>query len=663
MAIVTALKVESEAIRSHLKNIRMLRESGYFMGDFIFNDSLLEVVFVEAGAHNPETATATMELLHSYHPDVALFVGIAGGLKEVNKGDVVVVDQVFAAEYGKVKEEISPTIHVQRSSHTLLKYSKYICHTENWIHRLTEVAGTRKRAPDAIIGHIISGEKVIKDKTSEYSKYCLKSYPWAIAVEEEGYGFLTAAHTTPQIDAIVIRGISDLCDDKDATKGEGWQKEAAENAAAFAFELLRAYGIIREEKQPKDEIIHQGEVVSTESVSQVEDEKLKQDLLAQIPLLEDQRRRIRLEATSKIVSYLVNPIGAKKALDIGLPHHLMKCVSTGKNDIKYNSLLALRSIIEHCGVIDSVDGNLIDLLLECLVYPDEQIVDLSRVTLNYIIYNGGAKLVLDKIPISDNTKKALHSIDLLSLIITISQQNPDLREAAIEKLYQFIPSPSREVRRKAIQAIEHFITTDIFNDLMDTGIISVLKEQLKDDGAISGDDIERLLVHIIQKAGIEEYLLTIKGDESWSLKWKLASSLQEGIKKISPQEVAQTDIFPHIIDWLSSDKYAVCSGAASIVNDIVLRSDRDDIGFVVSKLKESGTLEKIIELLSREDPDVQIFGLAVISNIIGKGKKEVFVDVNVIEPLRHCESSTNEQVKNQASRILSYLLTGTTSVK
>jgi hypothetical protein len=57
----------------------------------------------------------------------------------------------------------------------------------------------------------------------------------------EGYGFLSAAFAYPNIQAIVIRGISDLIDGKndDAIEPEQIRQEKASfHASAFAFEIL-----------------------------------------------------------------------------------------------------------------------------------------------------------------------------------------------------------------------------------------------------------------------------------------------------------------------------------------------------------------------------------------------------------------------------------------
>lgn len=62
-----------------------------------------------------------------------------------------------------------------------------------------------------------------------------KCYGDAHAVEMEGYGALAAAHV-PNIDAVVIRTISDNVDKTDCDD-QGWQPAAAHVASAFAFEV------------------------------------------------------------------------------------------------------------------------------------------------------------------------------------------------------------------------------------------------------------------------------------------------------------------------------------------------------------------------------------------------------------------------------------------
>jgi nucleoside phosphorylase len=58
----------------------------------------------------------------------------------------------------------------------------------------------------------------------------------------EGHGFLEAAYMNPRVDALVIRGISDLLTGKDKHGDDYWQPAASRHAAAFAVEFLNILG-------------------------------------------------------------------------------------------------------------------------------------------------------------------------------------------------------------------------------------------------------------------------------------------------------------------------------------------------------------------------------------------------------------------------------------
>lgn len=63
----------------------------------------------------------------------------------------------------------------------------------------------------------------------------------AVAMEEHGFGVALRAH--PKVCFSVVRGISDLIENKEASDRAGSHEVAARNAVAFACEMLA--GLIR----------------------------------------------------------------------------------------------------------------------------------------------------------------------------------------------------------------------------------------------------------------------------------------------------------------------------------------------------------------------------------------------------------------------------------
>ena len=193
----------------------------------------------EVGMGNANAQRETELAITYFNPDILFFVGIAGGIKDVLIGDVVAATKVYYYELVKVEEEnISNRPDLEKSNHYLVMQAKFEAENKQWLKCFADKLGTK---PQVFVSPIASGEKIIASTKSDLFKFLRKYYNDAIAVEMEGFGFLSAASLHPNVKAIVIRGISDLLDNKndDSSESEHLRHERASyHASAFAFEIL-----------------------------------------------------------------------------------------------------------------------------------------------------------------------------------------------------------------------------------------------------------------------------------------------------------------------------------------------------------------------------------------------------------------------------------------
>ncbi|NET60748.1 MAG: hypothetical protein F6K47_32825 [Symploca sp. SIO2E6] len=239
--ILTALPVEYLAVRTHLRGLQERKHPQgniYEEGKFLTNGQEWEVGIAKVGAGNPSAAAETERAIAYFQPSILLFVGIAGGIKDVAIGDVVVATHVYSYESGKVEKGFSTRPKSEKSAYGLVQRADFEVTTKEWLQRLSSKPMPE---PRVFVAPIVAGEKVLASKDSEIFQLLRKSYNDAIAVEMEGYGFLRAAFAYDNVQAIVIRGISDLIEGKNdgaIEPEEVRHKKASLHASAFAFQVL-----------------------------------------------------------------------------------------------------------------------------------------------------------------------------------------------------------------------------------------------------------------------------------------------------------------------------------------------------------------------------------------------------------------------------------------
>jgi nucleoside phosphorylase len=213
-------------------------------------DGHWEVLLARSSAGNVNAAVVAMELIHLFEARIAIFVGVAGGLKEeVRLGDVVVADRVFYYETVKIKEDMQWRPQIGRPTRRILNHAEFEANELRWLKRVLPKA-PRPR-PQVHIEPIVAGEKVLTNSQSELAQFIRQHCNKAVAIEMEGHGFLEAIYQSG-IEGLVVRGISDHLDDKNsAVHGDDKLRQAQSSAHAVAFALevlsrLRPAGSARE---------------------------------------------------------------------------------------------------------------------------------------------------------------------------------------------------------------------------------------------------------------------------------------------------------------------------------------------------------------------------------------------------------------------------------
>ncbi len=173
----------------------------------------------------------------AFRARVALFVGTAGGLKDVRHGDVVVATKIYAYESGKAGVTFEPRPEMGRTSYAFVQRANQEALTDDWLTRLSDNPRPDP-VPRVLLGPLAAGNVLLVSTHSELAERLRATYGDTLAVEMEGHGFLQAVEIHPNVHGMVIRGIANLLDDKETADAAGWPAIAARHAAAFAFQVL-----------------------------------------------------------------------------------------------------------------------------------------------------------------------------------------------------------------------------------------------------------------------------------------------------------------------------------------------------------------------------------------------------------------------------------------
>jgi nucleoside phosphorylase len=135
--ILTALEVERLAIEQHLKNIVQVAHpttgTDYTKGSYRCNDETVEVIVARTDQTNVNAAIETERAIAHFNPEYVFFAGVAGGLKDVKVGDIIIGRDVYGYERGKAEgNNFKPRPQFGASTYALERLAGQYAKSEAW---------------------------------------------------------------------------------------------------------------------------------------------------------------------------------------------------------------------------------------------------------------------------------------------------------------------------------------------------------------------------------------------------------------------------------------------------------------------------------------------------------------------------------------------------
>jgi CRISPR-associated protein (TIGR03986 family) len=281
--ILTASKVEYQAVRAHLRYIRedVYKGTIYERGAFQPGNQLWDVGIAQIGAGNVGAAFEAERAIDYLKPDIILFVGVTSGIKDVKIGDVVVATKVYGYEFDRASNTFRTRPDISQSSYRLIQRAQAEARKTDWLQLIEEPFHT---TPQVFVGPIVAGEKLMASAHFAIREFLQRTYGDSLALEMEGSGFLPTISTNEQAQILVIRGISDLIDHPKSNV-QNLQEIAARHASAFAFEILSKMNLPQELSKS---------------------EQLWQSLVS---LISSQKQSIPLHTLEEITQLLISSLG------------------------------------------------------------------------------------------------------------------------------------------------------------------------------------------------------------------------------------------------------------------------------------------------------------------------------------------------------------------
>lgn len=233
--LVTATDTETKHLHQHLTPIdekdciyKIYKENQtYFLA--VFEEYNVVHIQCGMGSASRDASIITIgDAIRDVCPKVVIMIGIAFGInrKKQNIGDVLVSEVIIPYELSRVGER-----KISRSGHGYANVSlvNRFKNNKSWEHRLPKDKQAR-----IIVGHILSGEKLIDD--IEFRNQLLEEFPNSVGGEMEGAGLFAACNNKSEW--ILIKGICDFADGKKGVRKKDSQAIAIESAISASKTLF-----------------------------------------------------------------------------------------------------------------------------------------------------------------------------------------------------------------------------------------------------------------------------------------------------------------------------------------------------------------------------------------------------------------------------------------
>jgi nucleoside phosphorylase len=241
--ICTPLDLEHRAVLALLSANRITEQTAggtvYELTELRGRHATWRLVIALTSRLNEFASAAVERAILTWNPQILLLVGVAGGRRDAAIGDVIAATKVYGYESGRDTDSgFHSRVDALRCSSLLDQRAHRVSADSGWTDRLSLEPG--QSAPQVFHRPIASGNKVITGTASATADLISRTCDDAQGVDMEGYGAMAAASNSSSVEAMVVRGISDLIDDKSKATDRTRQPLAARNAAAFALALIES---------------------------------------------------------------------------------------------------------------------------------------------------------------------------------------------------------------------------------------------------------------------------------------------------------------------------------------------------------------------------------------------------------------------------------------